>query len=62
MEQGLSDASTPETREAWAKVYGVLAGAIKGDANAAPQRSGYTAAVKEEQVENARRDGRAQEG
>lgn len=41
LEQGLGDAFDDEVKEAWANVYGVLAAAMMGAADEAPQRSGY---------------------
>ena len=48
LEQGLGDAFDDEVKEAWANVYGVLAAAMIGAANEAPQRSGYVADVEED--------------
>ncbi len=35
LEQGLGEAFTPETREAWVEVYGILAATMKSDARSA---------------------------
>lgn len=48
LEQGLGDVFDEEVKEAWANVYGVVAGAMTGAANEAPQRSGYVAGAEED--------------
>lgn len=48
LEQGLGDFFDDEVKEAWGNVYGVLAGAMMGAANEAPQRSGYVAEAEED--------------
>lgn len=59
LEQGLGDVFDEEVKEAWANVYGVLAGAMTGAAKEAPQRSGYVAGSEEEPMEAGQRPSHA---
>jgi PAS domain S-box-containing protein len=60
LEQGLGDAFDDEVKEAWTNVYGVLAAAMMGAADEAPQRSGYATSTEEDgSMETAQRTGYA---
>ncbi len=59
LEQGLGDVFDEEVKEAWANVYGVLAGAMMSAANEAPQRSGYVDGAEEDPMEAVQHPGHA---
>lgn len=64
LEQGLGEAFDDEVEEAWTNVYGVLAAAMIGAADEAPQRAGYDAEGdgSTEEVQHARSETSSERG